>query len=376
MNKKVLLIYIFLLLSFVPFTFLFVDVNLSYLKAFYSGIYLRSSFPVTILYTVFFVCLFGFYFFLLRLVRQKKVSVSYVKKLIILSAVILTFSYPAMLSYDIFNYVTTAKVTYFYHENPYLVMPNEFKNEPYNSFTRATNKVALYGLSWIVLSAIPQTIGMNSFLSTLFLFKVLVGVFYLGTSYLIYKMSKSIYAVVFFAFNPLVLLETLVSGHNDVVMIFFALLSFYLLSTRKTGFSILSMIVSILVKFSTLFLLPVWVYTVLVTARKKNINWNTVWLYAGISMFIVFLLSPVREEMYPWYAVWFVPFAALCSKKLIQVFVVVFTFGLMLRYLPFMALGTYQSPTPEIKIAVTVVPLIVVVIIFAILRYKKRTWEF
>lgn len=375
MSKKAFSIYIFLLFLFVPFTFLFVDVNLKYLSTLYTGIYLSSRILVTFLYAFFLVCFYCFYLYFLKRIREKRISLSLLKKLILFSFAILIFAYPAILSYDIFNYLTTAKVIYFYHENPYVVMPNEMHNEPYLLFTRATNKIALYGPSWIILSAIPSVLGVNYFLPTIFLFKLMAGIFYLATSYLIYKISKNVFAVAFFALNPLVLIETMVSGHNDMSMVFFSLLSFYFLSTQKTGHSALTMILSICVKFSTLFLLPVWLYTIWMTIRKKTIHWDKIFLYAGVSMFIIFLLSPIREEMYSWYAVWFIPFAALLQKKLIQILVIAFSFGLMLRYIPFMVLGTYQSPTPEVKIAVTLLPLVVIIAV-VFFKYKKRIWEF
>lgn len=376
MNKKTIYIYIVLLITFSLFTFLFVDVNLIYLKPFYTGIYLSSKFLVTFLYTVFIVCFFTFYCVILKKLKEKRIGLSLLRKLILVSVTILIFSYPAILSYDIFNYVITAKVTYFYQENPYLVMPNEFNNEPFLIFTRATNKFALYGPSWIVLSFLPQSFGLNNLLLTIFFFKILVMFFYLGTSYLIYKISKNLYAVAFFALNPLVLIETLVSGHNDIVMIFLALLSFYLLLLKKSGLSILSIIFSILIKYATFFIFPVWVYAAWKVLYRKSIEWSNIWFLAGISVFVIFLLSPFREEMYPWYAVWFMPFVALTQKKLIQTITVVFTFGLLLRYIPFMALSTYQSPTPEIRILVTVVPLFVFGVVYFVLKLKKQKWEF
>ena len=138
-------------------------------------------------------------------------------------------SYPAILSYDIFNYIGTSKVLFIYHENPYLQMPIEFIGDPILMFTRAANKVALYGPLWVFLSGIPYAISFGNYFVSVFVFKIFVSVFYVGIVYLIRKLTNSYFSILLFAANPLVIIETFVSGHNDVVMMFFALLAFYLL---------------------------------------------------------------------------------------------------------------------------------------------------
>jgi hypothetical protein len=77
-------------------------------------------------------------------------------------------------------------------------------------------------------------------------------------------------------------------------------------------------------------------------------------------MFVVFLLSPLREEMYPWYAQWFLVFLPFLShKKLIVYLSLILSFSLLLRYVPFMYLGTYFGPTPLLRILLAGLPLIV-----------------
>ena len=130
---------------------------------------------------------------------------------------ILLFSY-TFLSYDVFNYVQTAKVAYTYHENPYVTMPVEIPNDPNLAFTRAANKVALYGPIWILLTWIPHTLGMGQIWQTIIAFKLVNIIWYVVFCYLIWRVTKNMKNVIFFALNPLVLLETIVSGHNDIVM--------------------------------------------------------------------------------------------------------------------------------------------------------------
>jgi hypothetical protein len=278
-----------------------------------------------------------------------------------------------MLSFDIFNYIATAKVLFFYHENPYVIMPIEFVGDPLLSFTHAANKIALYGPSWISISAIPYFTGFGNFLVTLFSFKLFVSIFYLGTVYLIWKISKNLLSVSFFALNPLVIIETLVSGHNDIVMIFFSLCSFYILMNKKNIIlAIIFFMLSIFVKYSTIFLFPLFIYIVWKTIRKRSINWTKIFYFSSFLMLVAFLLSPIREEIYPWYAIWFLPFVSIVFQKKILVYIsLALSFGLLLRYVPFMLLGTHFGVTPFLKTAVTFIPVFFVIIY---IFFKDKLW--
>jgi hypothetical protein len=277
------------------------------------------------------------------------------------------FAYPAALSFDIFNYITTARVAFFYQENPYIIYPIEFLNDPYLEFTRAANKTALYGPFWILLTGIPHFAGLGNFILTLFFFKAFIALFFIGTVYIMRKIDKT--AAFFFILNPLVIIESLVSSHNDIVMMFFAILSIYLFFQKKHIFSFFSIIGSVLIKFASIFLLPVYLGMIKDRIIGRKINQEKAFKYSAIFMFIIFLLSPLREEMYPWYAIWFIVFTSFLHKnKFLQNLVLVFSFGLMLRYIPYMATGDYFGTTPVIRNILMISP----VLIFFLATWLKR----
>lgn len=354
------LIYIPFLIILAIFTYLFVDPNLFYFKNVFTGF----AFEQRIIITLFFssiVCTFFIFYYLFL----KNQNINKLKKWIFLSVIILFFAYPAFLSYDIFNYIFTSKVLFHYFENPYIIMPIEFLGDPLLQFTHAPNKVALYGPLWVFLTGIPYLLGFNNFLITLFNFKALSILFYLGVCYLIYKITDSSKATAFFALNPLVLIESAASAHNDSAMMFFTLLSFYVLKKEKHLTSLVFLLMSILIKYATIFLFPVYAYYFLLRFQNKRIDWSRIFGFAQIMMLLIFFLSFVREEIYPWYAIWFLVFTALISKKNIFYYVsLLLSFVLMFRYVPFMLLGTYFGPTPFIKISVTFIPLIVLLLVY------------
>jgi hypothetical protein len=292
--------------------------------------------------------------------------------LICVTVILLLFSYPAMLSYDIFNYIATAKVLFFYHENPYIIMPIEFTKDLLLSFTHAANKIALYGPVWIILSVVPYCMGFGQFLLILLNLKLFTVLFYVGTTYLVWKISKNIFSVVLFSLNPLIIIEILVSGHNDIVMIFFALLSFFLLMKKRIIVAFFFLFLAILIKYATLFLIPVFFYTVWKLFKKQKVDWEKIYIASSLSMFVIFLLSPLREEIYPWYAIWFLPFVSLVHKsKMLLYIALAFSFGLLLRYVPFMLFGTHFGLTPFLKTAVTFIPVFFVLIY---IFFKDKLW--
>lgn len=371
MKRIVFLLYGGTLLAFLLFSYLFIDPNLHYLKNFYTGLAFQNRIITTTVYILFILAFFGYYATFLFLSIRKKLGMREVKLLIATTCAILVVSYPSVLSHDIFNYLLTAKVVFFYHENPYIIMPNEFLNEPMLAFTPATNKIALYGPSWLLLTGIPYIVSFGNFVIMLFAFKIFVLLFYIGTVILIWKLKKSLSSLLFFALNPLVVIETFVSGHNDIVMVFFAFLAIYLFFKNKLWLALIFLIVSILVKYATLFLLPVFIYMLFLKFKKQPIQLDKVFYYSSILMIVAFFLSPLREELYPWYAIWFLPFVSLVpQRKLLLSISSALSFGLLFRYIGYMVLATHFGVTPILRFFVTITPVIAILFYYLLVKMK------
>ena len=329
----ILFIYIFSLIFLSVFSYGFIDPHLSTSLAYVAYDY-RSV--AAILFFILLVILFSLYVYFLK--HTPKIWI------IPAAAGILLFSYPA-LTYDLFNYITTAKVAFTHGENPYVVMPVEIPNEPNLAFTRAANKFALYGPVWIALTAIPHTLGSGNIWATMFAFKFMNVATYFGFCYFIWNVTKNSMNVIFFALNPLVLIEVIMNGHNDIYMIFLALVA---LKYKN----IFALVASWFIKGATLILAPL---------QLLKITWEKTlvaayWLLA----FVFFVFAPIREELYPWYAVWLIATASLMnfkSHKHLLGFTMVLSFALELRHLPYMWMGYYEGPGPILRTLLTVIPI-------------------
>lgn len=321
--------------------------------------------PPTIIYLGLFFILFFCYIKILNKIKNNKLKNRSIWKIIYATSLILLFSYPAF-SYDLFNYIATAKVTYHYRENPYLVMPIEIKDEPMLKFMHAANKTALYGPSWIILTSVPHFLSFNNLYVSIFTFKLFNLLFYLGLCLLIWLMSKkNTLSVALFALNPLVIVESLVSGHNDVVMMFFTLLAFFCLKKNKFIFSVLSILVAVLIKFAVIILLPIYLVIFFRQFTEKRINWKKIYQYSFVLMFFVFLLSPLREEMYAWYFIWPLSFYALFGQDLLLSSVLIaLSLGLELRFSTFIYSRTWTGITPLLKKILTLTPASITLVFY------------
>lgn len=321
--------------------------------------------------------LFIFYLMILRAVDLKKISKKTIWVLIIAVTAILTFSYNAF-SYDLFNYIFDAKIVTFYHQNPYLHKALDYAQDPMLSFMHWTHRLYPYGPVWLGLTIPLSFVGLQFFLPTFFLFKILISLSFLGTVFCIgkilqkFSLKDELFGITFFALNPLVVIESLVSAHNDMVMMFLAMWALYLLMNTKYTRSIILLILSIGVKFATAFVFPIFVLIAFLQKRKKIINWQLLFTVMAAVMVIPVILASYRTSFQPWYLLNILPFAALIAGNY-YVFIpsVVISLFTTLEYLPFLYSGNWNSPVPSILFWMTTGSIIVSILFTIAWRLKK-----
>lgn len=299
--------------------------------------------------------LFLFYLLFLKFANEKNITRRQVWLLILATSLILTFSYNAF-SYDLFNYIFDAKILTHYNQNPYLYKALDYPGDSMLLFMRWTHRTYPYGPTWLLLTVPISFLGLK-FVPTLFLFKALGTASFLGAVYFIGKILRKIspkneiFGLVFFGLSPLVLIESLVSSHLDIVMMFFAILTFYLLIGKKYFTSFISLVFSIGVKFATLFLIPIFGW---LTLRRDRINWEKVFLASIILMSLSVVAASFRTNFQPWYLISVLPFAALLAKKYyVLIPSIVLSLTSLLIYVPFLYMGNWNPPIPMILLGIT-----------------------
>jgi hypothetical protein len=386
MNKLRLLFlsYFVLLIAFLIYSFTQVDLNLtlSRLSVYqniekslrYVGFYQRPL--STVIFVIIAFLLFIFYCSFLYLAKKGKLKLKNLTILTILSAAALVFSYNAF-SYDLFNYIFDARILSFYHLNPYLHKASDFTSDPMLNFMRWTHRYYPYGPSWLILTVPLTFIGMDYFLPTFFLFKILMALSFLGSCYLVYQISAKLFPenkilnVTFFAFNPLVLIESLVSAHNDIPMIFFILLSIYLFLQKKKVLSWVSNLFSIGIKFSTGALLPLFIIVEFFERTGRKINWEKFFIASVILSLLTVLIASVRTTFQPWYLVFPLSMAAFIPKKLyIFIPMLIASIFALVIYIPYVLMTDYAKGYPQIIQNIEITGLITVSLLTILLVLK------
>jgi len=331
----------------------------------------------TYLYSALLIFLFTLYLYTLKIIRDKKIT----KKVFITSVVVISgilfFSYNAF-SYDFFNYIFDAKIVTHYHQNPYEHKALDYPSDPMLNFMRWTHRYYPYGPIWLAMTVLLSFIGANIFVVTYFLFKILIVASYIGTTYMLMKISDkehngTLLIPAFFAFNPLVIIETVVSGHNDTIMMFFAIASLYVAMKKRIVFSVILLLLSIGIKFATAFIVPLYfISTYLSTKLKKEyVYYGYVLFMAGAIVAAVIRSAGVYQ---PWYLLFVLPFTALVAhhKRIIYP-LILFSAISLANYIPFLYSGNWDPPIPTILTMLNLYGVVASVILGIVLTsWEKR----
>jgi hypothetical protein len=379
-DTKILILfvtYILVVISLFFFSYTQVDLNLTLTKADvfqtiqksfqFIGYYRRPLATLWYVLTIF--SAFTVYGLILRYLVKHSVTIRHLWVLIGCVTVIGVFAYPAF-SYDIFNYLFTAKTVLVYGKDPYIVKPIFFTGfDPWLNFMRWTHLVSAYTPLWIGLSTIPYILGFGYFLLILLNTKIFLAVFFLLTAWGISKIvelrnpKQKAFALAVFALNPLVIIEAVVNPHNDIVMMACAVIAWYLYLLGKRNVSYLLLAVSVAAKLMTIVLYPV-----AFTGWKRV----PVLLFMTIAMVIGFW----KKELLPWYFLWVMPYVAVLSDiRDVVVFAGGISLALILRYAPFVYFGEYSPQMQWWRTIVTIIPVVCVLlwVVFRLLTGKKRS---
>lgn len=278
-------------------------------------------------------------------------------KVIIIVYTIVFFAYPAF-SHDIFNYLFDARIVTKYNLSPYYFRALDFPNDPWTRFMRWTHRYYPYGPLWLSLTIVPSVLGKGSFILTILLFKLLFFSGALGNALLIKEISQLFkprlkeQSFYFFALNPLVVIESIYSPHNEVFLLFFSLIFIYLFLKRKYLLAFFGLLISLAIKFVTVVWLPLLIIKRIVGDRMSDMFF----LGSGLVVFVLGLLPIIYlREPYPWYFLPVIAYASLFSNRTIIFWLSIgITLGTSLRYASFLWYGSWNTPVPEINSLITI----------------------
>jgi len=148
----------------------------------------------------------------------------------LLFALILVWMYPINAN-DLFRYFFRGRIFSFYGGNPLVDPPKRFYTDPYlYTVGEWIDHRSPYGPVWELLAAGVSWLTRGMLIPNLLALKGISVLCYGGSICLVYDIlgrtlpAHKFGGTLLFAWNPLILLEWIGNGHNDVVMLFFILL--------------------------------------------------------------------------------------------------------------------------------------------------------
>lgn len=290
----------------------------------------------------------------LHLLIVRKVPVLSLKQVmifaIIIGAIAGICSYPA-LSRDLFNYIFDAKIFTFYGKNPYLLRAMDFPIDENLRFMHWIHRTYPYGPVYLLISFIPSFLSMGKFSLAFFLFKSMHVLIYTVSVWCIYKIKPT--AAIFFATAPLVLVEGLMSTHNDFIAVGLGLIGMYYINRGHLWRALILMIASGLIKYFTLPLVVIpsglLIGKYILTSQQlsntklkiltkilaqKNLVYYALFGIVGLIMYVVH-----SGELHSWYILnlfVFIPFL----YELLNFWQVFFT-SLLVSYYPYVVGGEW-----------------------------------
>jgi hypothetical protein len=178
-----------------------------------------------------------------------------------LSGLVLVLVYPITAA-DVFEYIAYARIMVQHGANPHVFRPADFLDDPLMWYSAWPHITSPYGPLWTYLSTVIGVLSGSSLLSYMLLFKALALAVHLVNSGVIYGILKNwrpsyaLAGTVLYAWNPLVLFESVGGAHNDGLVLLPVLLACYLFVRGRFALAIPVATLSCLVKMPTVIVVP------------------------------------------------------------------------------------------------------------------------
>jgi hypothetical protein len=187
-----------------------------------------------------------------------------------LGAGLCLLSFPRLISKDMLSYLVYGRAFGTYGLNPYLTTPNNVQFDFNFLLLDWHGAATVYGPVWTllctVLYKVITPIATGHIWGYIVSFRALGLAFHLGNAALIWcilgrlRPRDQVAGTIFYAWNPLALIEFASNGHNDAALVFFLLaaVAAHVAEPRRPWLVMLFLTLSVLVKFITLLIIPAY----------------------------------------------------------------------------------------------------------------------
>jgi hypothetical protein len=185
----------------------------------------------------------------------------------------LLLAYPSLAA-DIFGYMVSARIWVAHGANPYVTAASSFPRDVYVPAVPWPDQPAPYGPLFVLITAAPVRLAGGNPTAALIAIKAITIAAHAGTAGLIYLIvrrlapERAVLALVAYGWNPLAVIYFGMDGHNDAIMLFFLAAAIYAAVRERHDVALPLLALSVLVKYATVLLFPVFLYAALRDRRQ------------------------------------------------------------------------------------------------------------
>ncbi len=182
---------------------------------------------------------------------------------------------PLLFSRDVYSYAYYGKIAATYHANPYVATPADFPGDVLAGYVgpKWADTPAVYGPLWTQVSAVVVRV-VESVSAQIVVFRALAVAASLATLATIGGLvrrswpEREAFALAAFGLNPVVLFQSVGSGHNDLLVALCVVGALALLASRRTLLATVVLALGALVKATAA--VPLLLLLVVVAARAPK----------------------------------------------------------------------------------------------------------
>jgi len=170
----------------------------------------------------------------------------------------------AVISIDLYEYSIRGRMFGLYGMNPYLHTPEVIRNDIFYPLIFWKDTPECYGPLWVLTGALHTLPFRESVFLTSFLHKLVIFFFLAVSGLVFYRLcgllkvkTPALFTAAFIA-NPMVVVMTVVDGHNEIAMVALFLAALYLLQRERYTLSLIAFTAAVQVKFVYAILLPLF----------------------------------------------------------------------------------------------------------------------
>jgi hypothetical protein len=178
------------------------------------------------------------------------------------SGALLLWMYPIGAA-DLFDNIMHGRVLGVYWHNPFVTPPAHFPDDPFLRYVAWKRSPSAYGPGWEIMAAlVAYAVRDQGVVANVTAFKLLAALFLAAGVAVVagilqrWAPERALAGVVLLAWNPVILVETIGNGHNDMAMIVWVLAATWAIAARRFSWAVLLLIGGALVKYIPLLMLP------------------------------------------------------------------------------------------------------------------------